>query len=233
MLALVYYHCPMLCTLVLNGLASTLQALPFDAGPRVRRRHRQLRPDARRRSARPRRRPPTSTRYGRPGAAAGWHFLTGDAAAIDALTERGRLPLRRRRDERRVRARGGRDRADARRPRLARYLFGVEFAPATCARAGRGRRRHGSARRSSSSCCSASTTTRRRPLHRGRRCCWLRIAAALTLAALVVSDRRPAAARAAGARAPGRRRCRVEHARSRSPFVPEQASTLARRRRSL
>ena len=32
----------------------------------------------------PRRRRPTSRDYGRPGAAAGWHFLTGDAAAIAA-----------------------------------------------------------------------------------------------------------------------------------------------------
>ena len=31
-LALVYYECPMLCTLVLNGLVSAMKALPFDAG---------------------------------------------------------------------------------------------------------------------------------------------------------------------------------------------------------
>ena len=32
MLALVYYECPMLCTLVLNGLASALDVLPFEPG---------------------------------------------------------------------------------------------------------------------------------------------------------------------------------------------------------
>ena len=32
MLALVYYECPMLCTQVLNGLAGSLEALPFKAG---------------------------------------------------------------------------------------------------------------------------------------------------------------------------------------------------------
>ena len=31
-LNLVYYECPMLCTLVLNGLLSAMKALPFDAG---------------------------------------------------------------------------------------------------------------------------------------------------------------------------------------------------------
>ena len=31
-MALVYYQCPMLCTQVLNGLASALQVLKFDAG---------------------------------------------------------------------------------------------------------------------------------------------------------------------------------------------------------
>jgi protein SCO1/2 len=31
-LSLAYYKCPMLCTLVLNGLVSAMKALPFDAG---------------------------------------------------------------------------------------------------------------------------------------------------------------------------------------------------------
>ena len=31
-LALVYYECPMLCTLTLNGLVRAMRALPFDAG---------------------------------------------------------------------------------------------------------------------------------------------------------------------------------------------------------
>ena len=88
-LALVYYDCPMLCTLVLNGLASALDVARLRRRQRVRGRHGQLRParDAGA-GARPRRRP-TSQRYGRPGAAAGWHFLTGDAGR-----DRARSPTR-------------------------------------------------------------------------------------------------------------------------------------------
>src|SRR5205814_585526 len=66
--------------------------------------------------------------YGRAGAAAGWHFLTGEQAAIDRLT----------------RAVGFRYRYDAAldqyahpagvmvltpQGKIARYLFGVKFAP--------------------------------------------------------------------------------------------------------
>ena len=56
-----YYECPMLCTQVLNGLASALGVLSLDAGQGVRDRHRQLR-SARDAGARPpRRRPSTSS----------------------------------------------------------------------------------------------------------------------------------------------------------------------------
>ena len=43
-LAFVYYQCPMLCTQVMNGISSSLKALPFTAGQGLRRRARQLRP---------------------------------------------------------------------------------------------------------------------------------------------------------------------------------------------
>ncbi len=84
-LALVYYKCPMLCNLVLNGLLKALRAMPFDAGrefnvvtvsfdPRE-----TANVAAAKKSGYIR-------QYGRSGAAAGWRFLTGDEASIRRLT---------------------------------------------------------------------------------------------------------------------------------------------------
>lgn len=85
-LALVYYECPMLCTQVLNGLVGALEVLKFDAGREF---------DVLAVSFNPREGPGLASakkqaymeRYGRPGTEAGWHFLTGSEASIEALTE--------------------------------------------------------------------------------------------------------------------------------------------------
>jgi protein SCO1/2 len=85
-LSLVYYDCPMLCTQVLNGLTGSLKALKFDVGrdfevvtvsfdPREK-------PDLARQK-----KEGYMVRYGREGAGAGWHFLTGDEASITALAD--------------------------------------------------------------------------------------------------------------------------------------------------
>lgn len=85
LLALVYYGCPMLCNQVEQGVVGTLKMLSFDAGrdyqvvfvsfdPRET-------PDmaAQKKTA-------ALSRYGRPQAASGWHFLTGKEQPIQALT---------------------------------------------------------------------------------------------------------------------------------------------------
>jgi protein SCO1/2 len=85
-LNLVYYNCPMLCGEVLSGLESTLRVLKFDVGKEF---------DVLTVSFDPRETPEMATkkkaeflkRYGRAGAAEGWHFLTGPQASIDALTK--------------------------------------------------------------------------------------------------------------------------------------------------
>ena len=85
-LNLVYYQCPMLCGEVLSGLSSTLRVLKFDVGKEF---------DVLTVSFDPKETPEMAAakkteylrRYGRPNAAEGWHFLTGPAASIDALTK--------------------------------------------------------------------------------------------------------------------------------------------------
>jgi protein SCO1 len=83
-LSLVYYNCPMLCTQVLNGLESSLKLLPMDIGKQF---------NVVTVSVDPTERPVLaeakqalySGLYGRPGAAEGWHFLTGDEQQIKRL----------------------------------------------------------------------------------------------------------------------------------------------------
>jgi protein SCO1/2 len=85
-LALVYYRCPMLCTLVLNGLVTSLSKIPFDAGTSF---------DVVAVSIDPKETPDLASRkkatllgaYGRPGAAKGFRFLTGKQDAIRALAK--------------------------------------------------------------------------------------------------------------------------------------------------
>jgi protein SCO1/2 len=85
-LSLVYYNCPRLCTQVLNGLLGALKSLPMSPGNEF------VNLTV---SFDPRETPDLAAakkseylkRYNRPGSEAGWHFLTGDEAAIKALTK--------------------------------------------------------------------------------------------------------------------------------------------------
>lgn len=86
LLALVYYECPMLCTQVLNGVTKSLKALNFAPGKEF---------DVVVISFDPKETPALAAekkqsylaRYGRPETAAGWHFLTGEAGSIEAVTK--------------------------------------------------------------------------------------------------------------------------------------------------
>lgn len=85
-LTLVYYECPMLCTLVLNGTVSALRALEFSIGNEF---------DVVTVSIDPEEGPQLAAakkaqylkEYGRSGAEAGWHFLTGDETSIRRLAD--------------------------------------------------------------------------------------------------------------------------------------------------
>lgn len=126
-LALAYYRCQRLCPLVLDGLLSSIRALSFDVGNQF---------NVVTVSFDPRDTPDLATakkatyiqRYGRRGAADGWHFLTGEETSIERL----------------ARAVGFRYAYDAEKDqyahatgiivltpegRIARYFYGIEYSP--------------------------------------------------------------------------------------------------------
>jgi protein SCO1/2 len=126
-LVLGYYGCPMLCTLVNNGLVAALDDLKLDIGKQF---------DVLNISIDPKEAPALAAAkkrsylkaYGRTGAATGWHFLTGDEPAIrqiadeagfrytyDPVTQQYAHP-----SGLVILTRGG---------KVAHYLFGVTFSP--------------------------------------------------------------------------------------------------------
>jgi len=85
-LNLVYYNCTMLCGEALAGLSASMKMIKFDVGNEF---------DVVTVSFNPKETPEIAAakkleylkRYGRPNAASGWHFLTGPADSINALTK--------------------------------------------------------------------------------------------------------------------------------------------------
>jgi len=81
-----YYGCPMLCTLVLNGLVETLQDLKSNVGDQFTVINFSIDPSEKPDLAASKK--STYLRhYARAGAEGGWHFLTGDEAAIRKLSD--------------------------------------------------------------------------------------------------------------------------------------------------
>ena len=85
-ISLVYYNCPMLCGEVLNGMSTAFKVLKFTPGKEY---------EVVTLSIDPREKPPLAAakkhtyldHLDRPGAEAGWHFLTGERPQIDALAD--------------------------------------------------------------------------------------------------------------------------------------------------
>lgn len=85
-LALVYYRCPMLCTMTLNSMGAAFKPLKLEIGRDF---------DVITVSFDPRETPGLAAakkhsyvkEYGRAGAQRGWHFLTGDEQSIKTLAE--------------------------------------------------------------------------------------------------------------------------------------------------
>lgn len=84
-LSLVYFDCPALCTEVLNGELRTMKAISLNLGKDFEAVTVSFEPKDTPALAKAKR-DVYAGQYGRPGAAEHWHFLTGDRASIDALT---------------------------------------------------------------------------------------------------------------------------------------------------
>lgn len=126
-LALVYYRCPVLCTLVERGLASGLKPLDLEPGRDFQVIFVSIDPTDSAETAAARR-GDVLEHYGREGTARGWHFLTGDPEPIARLADA-------------VGFRYALDPASGQYAhaaglavatpdgRLSRYLYGVDYAP--------------------------------------------------------------------------------------------------------
>jgi len=126
-LALVYFECPMLCTQVLNGLYSSMEALPFTAGKDF---------DLVVVSFDPADTPVLAAkkkaayfeRYRRPGAENGIHYLTGRQESITALTNA--VGFKYVYDEKIQQfAHPAAIEVLSNEGRISQYLYGIEFAP--------------------------------------------------------------------------------------------------------
>lgn len=129
-LALVYYECPMLCTQVLNGMVTSFRVLPFQVGEEF---------DVVTVSFDPREtnvlaaaKKKVYVNYLpenlRSNAMNGWHFLTGDAANIEKLTQA--VGFHYRYDEATKQfAHSSAIMLTTSQGKLSRYFYGVEYAP--------------------------------------------------------------------------------------------------------
>jgi protein SCO1/2 len=85
-LVLGYYGCPMLCTFVINGMIGSLQDMDWQIGNQFEVVNVSIDPAEKPALALAKKKAYVK-RYGRPDAAAGWHFLTGDERAIRRLAD--------------------------------------------------------------------------------------------------------------------------------------------------
>jgi len=85
-LNLVYYNCTMLCGEALQGLAQSMKLVKYSIGEQFEVVTVSFNPQETPQIAAAKKKDYVE-RYGRPNAAAGWHFLTGPAQSINALTK--------------------------------------------------------------------------------------------------------------------------------------------------
>jgi len=126
-LSLVYYECPMLCTLVLNGMLHSFRTMSFNVGDQF---------EVVTVSFSPTETPALASakkvgylkKYGREGGAAGWHFLTGREDQIKRLADA--VGFRYTYDpESGQYAHASGIMILTPKGRVARYFYGIEYAP--------------------------------------------------------------------------------------------------------
>lgn len=122
-----YYHCPMLCPMLINGVARSLKPVDFSPGADFQVVVFSFDPEEGPAQAGEKRREAVR-RYGRPGTEQGWHFLTGEPEAIRRLTEAigFRYSYQPERDEY---AHAATVVLLTPTGEISRYFYGVEFAP--------------------------------------------------------------------------------------------------------
>jgi len=127
LLAFIYYECPMLCTQVLNAMTATISMMSLDAGKDF---------ELVLVGIDPRETPAQAAakkteylhRYKRPGAEAGWHFLTGDDPEIKRVAKAAGFRYAWD-DQTQQYAHPTGIIVTTPDGRLARYLFGIEYGP--------------------------------------------------------------------------------------------------------
>lgn len=123
----VYYRCPMLCGMELNGLVTCLRAMKLDVGKdfEIVTYSIDHREDSRLAAEK---KQSYLKKYGRPNSGAGWHWLTGSEEAIERLNEC--IGFQSRYDpETGQYAHAAGIVVVTPEGRISRYLYGVEFAP--------------------------------------------------------------------------------------------------------
>jgi len=126
-LTLVYFDCPMLCTISLNGLTSALDILPFEPGREFELVSISFDPKEQPAQAAAKKKLQLA-RYKRPSAVSGWHFLTGSQESIDRVTQAVGFRYAWDAETKQFAHPAGTVIATTD-GRVSRYLFGIEYAP--------------------------------------------------------------------------------------------------------
>jgi protein SCO1/2 len=124
-----YYTCPMLCGLVSNGLLEALQGLDWTPGQEFEIVTFSFDPGETPRLAKAKKES-YLREYGRPSAAAGWHWLTGNEAEIRRLTDAIGFGYRWLENQQQY-AHAAALIVCTPEGRVARYLYGIQFDPQT------------------------------------------------------------------------------------------------------
>jgi protein SCO1/2 len=126
-LAMVYFECPNLCNMLLNGLSDGLKNLDWTPGNQF---------DIVAVSINPREKPELAAKkkaayvkaYGRPETANGWHFLTGEDSQIKKLAAEVGFGYRWVKEDEQY-AHASAIYTLTPEGKISRYLYGIEFAP--------------------------------------------------------------------------------------------------------
>jgi len=126
-MAFVYYECPMLCTLVLNGLVKALRVMKLEVGKDFEVVLISIDPGETPELAKQKKEVYTKI-YKREGAEQGWHFLTGDEPAIQVATDAAgfRYVYDEKADQY---AHASAVMILTPEGRMARYYYGIEYSP--------------------------------------------------------------------------------------------------------